>query len=88
MIRVTDANFLNRGELYLHHETVGGIGLRLDFAQQTLENLHRLWNRPVHIESVSDNRKLVLSYDGSSHHVDHEEEETRKEPPLLFRRQG
>jgi len=64
---ITDANYMNRGELYLlHHweET----DLRFDYAQDTLENLQALWQRPVHLETaVADKGNVLLSYDGSRH---------------------
>ena len=66
-IVITDANYMNRGELYLlHHweET----DLRFDYAQDTLENLQALWQRPVHLETaVADKGNVLLSYDGSRH---------------------
>jgi stage V sporulation protein R len=66
-IEVTDANHLNRGELVLHHR-FEGVPLKLDAARQTLENVHRIWKRPVHVETVIDDEPAVLSFDG----VDHE----------------
>ena len=35
-------------------------------ARDTLVNLHRVWRRPVHIETSEDDRRL-LSYDGAEH---------------------
>jgi stage V sporulation protein R len=66
IIHVTDANYANRGELYLHHRWEG-IPLDLEKARDTLKNLHRVWRRPVHIESVDDERGRLLSYDGVEH---------------------
>jgi stage V sporulation protein R len=68
IIRVKDANYRNRGELYLFHEHFG-LDLKLDHAQDTLRHLHRLWTRPVHIETVVDGRPNLLSFDGSDHSV-------------------
>jgi stage V sporulation protein R len=67
-IYVKDGNYKNRGELYLWHQ-FEGIELRMDYAKDTLENLGRLWRRPVHIETVIDDKPHVLSYDGSAHEV-------------------
>jgi stage V sporulation protein R len=67
-IHVTDGNYRNRGELYLRHD-YQGIELKQDYAQDTLTNLHRLWGRPVHIETVVDDEATVLSYDGNHHEV-------------------
>jgi stage V sporulation protein R len=68
IIRVKDANHRNRGELYLHHEHFG-VDLKLDYAQDTLRHLHRLWSRPVHIETVADGRPTLLSFDGTDHSI-------------------
>jgi stage V sporulation protein R len=67
-IHVTDGNYRNRGELYLRHD-YQGIELKQDYAQDTLTNLHRLWGRPVHIETVVDDEATVFSYDGTHHEV-------------------
>lgn len=65
-IYVQDGNYRNRGELYLTHR-YQGVELKQDYAQDTLANLQKLWNRPVHIETVVDDKPTVLSYDGHSH---------------------
>lgn len=68
VIRVTDGNYKNRGELYLMHQ-FQGMPLKLDYARDTLTNLHRLWRRPVHIETIYEEKPTVLSYDGTSHEM-------------------
>lgn len=65
-IYVADANHRNRGELYLHHR-FQGVELKQDYARDTLANLHKLWARPVHLETVIDEKPAVLSFDGSTH---------------------
>jgi stage V sporulation protein R len=65
-ISVDDANFRNRGELYLIHRFEGQ-PLRLDHARATLENLFMLWQRPVHLETTVEKRKKILSYNGAKH---------------------
>jgi stage V sporulation protein R len=62
-ISVEDANYGHRGELYLRHRHEG-IDLRLDYARDTLRNLHKIWTRPVHLETVIDEKKRLLSFDG------------------------
>lgn len=66
VISVYDANYKNRGELYLlhHHE---GIDLRVDWLQVVLTNLHALWHRPVLIETKLENNDRVYSYNGTEH---------------------
>ncbi len=68
IIRVKDANHRNRGELYLTQEYFG-VDLRIDHAQDTLKHLHRLWTRPVHLESCVEGRPTLLSFDGSDHTI-------------------
>lgn len=63
IIKVTDGNFRNRGELYLVHEWVGG-DLQLDQAELTLKALFSLWKRPVHIETTVDGKGRLMGYDG------------------------
>ena len=66
VIEVMNGNFRNRGELVLAHRH-DGEDLKLDRARDTLVQLHRMWTRPVHIETIADDRARRLSYDGSSH---------------------
>ena len=65
-IYVVEGNHRNRGELYLVHKHEG-IDLRADYAKDTLANLYRMWGRPVHLETVSNDRDVVLSFDGTEH---------------------
>ncbi|QEG35380.1 SpoVR family protein [Bythopirellula goksoeyrii] len=66
IIAVVDGNYRNRGELYLEH-SFSGVELQMDYARDTLENLQRLWGRPVHLETRLENASAVLSYDGEDH---------------------
>ena len=68
IIRVTEGNHRNRGELYLHHDHFG-VDLKIDHAQDTLRHLNKLWSRPVHLETVVEGRPTLLSFDGSDHTV-------------------
>jgi stage V sporulation protein R len=63
IIRVVDGNYKNRGELYLVHEWAG-TDLQFDHAQLTLQNLQKLWGRPVHIETMEGGKGRLLSHDG------------------------
>jgi stage V sporulation protein R len=65
-IEVVDGNHLNRGELVLAHR-FEGVPLKLDYARETLENVHHLWKRPVHLETFVDDEPTLLTYDGTSH---------------------
>jgi len=63
-ITVVDGNYGNRGELYLVHRW-DGVELQLDEALETLKNLHRMWKRPVHIETRLGGKGKILSFDGT-----------------------
>ncbi len=63
VVEVVDDNHENRGELYLVHR-FDGVPLREDFARETLRALHRLWTRPVHVETVVDQSRVLWSFDG------------------------
>ncbi len=65
-IYVVDGNYRNRGELLLRHQH-NGIDLRQDWAQDVLANLQAIWSRPVHLQTVADNKPTLMSYDGSEH---------------------
>ena len=70
IISVVDGNYRNRGELYLEHD-FAGVELQLDYARDTLENLYRLWNRPVHLLTALEENQVVLSFDGTEHELEH-----------------
>jgi len=63
---VVDANYENRGELYLKHR-FDGIELRKDYAQATMENIQKIWMRPVNVQTVCGESITLLTYDGTNH---------------------
>jgi stage V sporulation protein R len=63
LIFVVDANHENRGELYLRHRHEG-VDLRQDYARATLQNLCKLWKRPVHLETVVDEKGKLITFNG------------------------
>lgn len=66
-IYVEDGNYKNRGELFLHHEH-RGVDLKMDYARDTMRNLHKLWTRPVHLETVVNKQPKIISFDGADFH--------------------
>jgi len=66
VIMVSNGNFENRGELLLEHKH-DGVDLRVDYARDTLENLYKIWSRPVHIRTMVEDREKLLGFDGESH---------------------
>ncbi|MCZ6676102.1 MAG: SpoVR family protein [Candidatus Poribacteria bacterium] len=67
-ITITDANYKNRGELYLTHR-YEGIDLELRPALDTLRNIQRIWGRPVLLETVENKNRKLFRYDGEVYTV-------------------
>ena len=65
-IYVIDGNYENRGEIYLKHKHEG-IDLKLDYAQATLANIYKIWERPVHIETIVAEKGKLFTFDGKKH---------------------
>ncbi|PYS06442.1 MAG: SpoVR family protein [Acidobacteria bacterium] len=65
-IYVNDGNFENRGELLLEHRHEG-VDLRVDYAKDTLTNLHSVWSRPVHLRTIVEGKGKMFTYDGEKH---------------------
>ncbi len=74
-IYVKDGNYKNRAELLLHHKHMG-TELDMNYARGVLKALHRVWKRPVNIETLYDDKGALLSFDGS----DYTEEAIEYEP--------
>jgi stage V sporulation protein R len=63
IIFVQDGNHENRGALLLSHRHEG-VDLRSDYARATLQNLQKIWKRPVHLETVVEDKGKLLTFDG------------------------
>jgi stage V sporulation protein R len=68
-IEVADSDYNNNRELYLRHAYEGA---ELDgrYARKALEHVYTLWGRPVHLETVVDDERVRLHYDGQEHEED------------------
>jgi stage V sporulation protein R len=65
-IYVLNGNHRNRGELLLRHE-YNGVELKLGDARDTLVNVQTIWGRPVFLETVKDDKPVLLGFDGTDH---------------------
>jgi stage V sporulation protein R len=65
-IYVVDGNYCNRGELYLAHQH-NGLDLDVKYAVETLKNLHRIWQRPVHLQARLDDEMVLFTFSGEQH---------------------
>ena len=68
-IVVADGDYGGNRELYLKH-LYEGTELDGRYAQKTLEHIYKLWGRPVHLETVVDDDKTVLHFDGENYEQD------------------
>lgn len=62
-IVVEDGDFNRRGELFLKH-MFEGVELDVYYLEKTLPHVFTLWGRPVHLETVIDNKKILFSHNG------------------------
>lgn len=65
-IEVADGDYNRNRELYLRHRYEGN-ELDMRYARKALEHVHRLWGRPVHLETVVDDEPFVMRFDGAEH---------------------
>jgi stage V sporulation protein R len=64
-MHVVDANYLNRGELYLAHRWTG-LEIDLALARKVLKSLRVIWGRPVHCQTrLGDDRVLLTCADAN-----------------------
>ncbi len=63
LIQVEDANYHNRRELLLRHSH-DGVDLDMQYASETLKNLHAIWRRPVNLATVVEEKEVVFHFDG------------------------
>jgi stage V sporulation protein R len=63
-IYAEDADHNRRGELYLRH-AYEGVELDSVYVKKTLPHVHHIWQRPVHLETVEDDQRVVYSYNGT-----------------------
>jgi stage V sporulation protein R len=62
-IYVVDANYRNRGELYLAHRFTGA-EIDLERANAVLANIRLLWGRPVHLQArINDENQVIIVED-------------------------
>lgn len=64
---ITDGDYLKNGELYIKHE-YEGTELDVGYLEKVLPYLQQLWGRPVHIESIVNEKAIDFIYDGKKVH--------------------
>jgi stage V sporulation protein R len=66
-LTVDDADFNRNTELLLRHHAENGRELDVPYAEKTLEYLYQIWSRPVHLETISEDGPVRLTFDGDDH---------------------
>jgi len=61
---VKDGDYNRSGELLLKHQ-YDGLELDLKYLERTLPYVYTLWGRPVHLETIVENKCALFSYDGN-----------------------
>ncbi|WP_153726625.1 SpoVR family protein [Heliorestis convoluta] len=62
-IYVEDGDFNRAGELYLRH-AYEGVELDIPYLERTIPYLYTFWQRPVHLETMIDGKKVLFTYNG------------------------
>src|SRR5216684_4530504 len=60
---IENGDFRGNRELYIKH-MFEGQELDLIYAEKTLQYVHTMWGRPVHLETVYEGKRILLTYDG------------------------
>ncbi len=68
-IVVADGDYNRNRELYLKHQSEGA-ELDGSYARKVVEYVYKLWGRPVHLETVVDDERVVMHFNGEEHDED------------------
>jgi len=60
---IDNGDYRGNSELYIKH-LFEGQELDLIYAEKTLQHVYLLWGRPVHLETVYEDKRILLTYDG------------------------
>jgi len=59
-VYVVDANYLNRGELFLAHQW-NGLDLQVAPALEVMRSIRRIWRRPIHLQARVDDDQWLFT---------------------------
>lgn len=62
-LMVVNGDYRGNRELYIKH-LFEGQELDLIYAEKTLQHVYTMWGRPVHLETVYEGKRILLTYDG------------------------
>ncbi|MCC2679894.1 MAG: putative sporulation protein [Pseudobdellovibrio sp.] len=79
IIKIENANFENRGELLLHH-VHEGLDLQPNYMDATMQNMYKIWKRPLNLVTLMDNEPQLFRYDGTEYTRHSLGDEKKSEP--------
>ncbi len=60
---IDNGDYRGNRELYIKH-LFEGQELDMIYAEKTLQHVYTMWGRPVHLETVFEGKRILLTYDG------------------------
>jgi stage V sporulation protein R len=66
-LSVIDGDYLKNNELYLHH-AYEGMELDIKYLEKVIPYVYQLWGRPVHMQTVIEEKEVLFTYDGKTVH--------------------
>jgi stage V sporulation protein R len=60
---VENGDYRGNRELYLKH-MFEGQELDLNYAEKTMQHVYHMWGRPVHLETIFEGKRILLTFDG------------------------
>jgi stage V sporulation protein R len=66
-LMVEDGDYLHQGELLVKHY-YEGMELDVKYIEKTMPYIYYLWGRPVHLQTVIENREVIFTHDGKKTH--------------------
>ncbi len=60
---VDNGDYRGNRELYIKH-MFEGQELDLNYAEKTLQHVYTMWGRPIHLETVYEGKRILITYDG------------------------
>jgi len=60
---IDNGDYRGNRELYIKHLSEGQ-ELDLNYAEKTLQYVYTMWGRPVHLETLYEGKRILLTYDG------------------------
>ncbi len=60
---IDNGDYRGNRELYIKHLHEGQ-DLDLIYAEKTLQHVYTIWGRPVHLETIYEGKRILLTYDG------------------------